>query len=208
MLARVLSYEILAVAPERGSNTGMVTMVIDGSRLDSTYAVRLHKLDSAGFVLLADTFIIVSPEKIIARFDLRGVVPGFYNVECQIEPYYIAVLENGFEVFEGSDADLQVNWYLSPGGTSPRNKPVKIVVEMINNGDTDVENKYIRIYSPYGNLLSWTYDDLYAGITYPFIDIPVQLQSGYEGILPPGNSAMYEVFSWLQPYPFFILAVK
>lgn len=208
LLARVLSYEILAVAPERGSNTGMVTMVIDGSRLDSTYAVRLHKLDSAGFVLLADTFIIVSPEKIIARFDLRGVVPGFYNVECQIEPYYIAVLENGFEVFEGSDADLQVNWYLSPGGTSPRNKPVKIVVEMINNGDTDAENKYIRIYSPYGNLLSWTYDDLYAGITYPFIDIPVQLQSGYEGILPPGNSAMYEVFSWLQPYPFFILAVK
>ena len=206
--ARVLSYEILAVTPERGSNSGMVTVVIDGSRLDSTYAVRLHANDSTGFVLRADTFIIISPEKIIARFDLRGVEPGFYNVECQIEPYYIAVLQNGFEVFEGAEADLQVNWYLSPGGTSPRNKPVKIVVEMINNGDADVENRYIRIYSPYNNVLAWNYEELISGVTHPYLDIPVQLQNGFQGILPPGNSAMYEVFSWLQPYPFFILAVK
>ncbi|HZV70613.1 MAG TPA: CARDB domain-containing protein [Saprospiraceae bacterium] len=206
--ARVMTYEILAVTPDKGSNEGTVTVVIEGSRLDSTYAVRLRADDTTGFVLLADTFIIVSPEKIIAKFNLRGVSPRFYNVECQIEPYYVAVLENGFEVIDGMGADLQVNWFLSPGSSGPRNRPVKIVLEMINNGNADVQNKFIRVYSPYGNVIAHSYDDLISGQTYPYIDVPVQLQDGFENTLPPGNSAMYEVFSWLHPYPFFIIDVQ
>jgi hypothetical protein len=208
LFARVMSYEILAVTPGRGSNTGSVTVVIDGSRLDSTYNVRLHVNDSIGYVVQADTFIVVSAEKVIARFDLRETPPGFYNVECQIEPYYIAVLENGFEVFEGMGDDLQVNWFLSPGASGPRNRPVKVVVEMINNGDADVENKFIRVYSPYGNVMAASYDELIAGTTLPYFDVPAQLQDGFENVLPPGTSAMYEVFSWLHPFPFFIIDIK
>lgn len=206
LYARTLSYEILAVTPDRGSNTGSLTVVIDGSRLDSTYAVRLR--DTSGFVLLADTFMIVNPEKVVARFDLRGTPVGFYSIECQIEPYYVASLEDGFEVFSGRGGDLLVNWYLSPGGSSPRNRPVKIVIDAINNGDADVEGRVIRVYSPYGNVIAASYEDLINGNTYDYLDVPVQLQSGFMGVLPPGNSAMYEVFSWLHPYPFFITDVR
>jgi hypothetical protein len=206
LYARVMSYEILTVTPNQGSNKGFVTVVIDGSRLDSTYQVRLR--DTTGYVLHADTFLIVSSEKIIATFDLRGTPVGMYNVECQIEPYYVAVLENGFEVIDGMGPDLQVNWYLSPGSTSPRNKPVKILVEMINNGDADVRDQYVRVYSPYGNVMAWSYDNLLAEETSEFIDVPAQLQSGFQGVLPPGNSVTYEVFSWLHPFPFFITDVR
>ncbi len=204
--ARIMSFEILSVTPSKGSNLGKVTMVIEGSKLDSTYAVRLR--DTSGFVLLADTFVIVSPEKVIATFDLRGTPVGFYHVECQIEPYFIASLENGFEVIEGMGPDLEVNWFLAPGSSTPRDKPVKIVLVMINNGDADVADKHIRISSPYGNVMAWTYDDLISGNTFPYLDVPVQLTSGIAGVLPPGNSATYEVFSWLHPFPFYILDVR
>ncbi len=206
--AHVINFEILSVTPDKGSSTGTVTVVIEGSRLDSTYAVRLRADDSTAIVVQADTFIIVSPEKIIARFNLNGVPPRHYNVECLIEPYFVAVLPDGFEVIEEMGSDLQVNWFLSPGSSGPQDRPVKIVLEMINNGNADVSNKYIRVYSPYGNVIAQTYDDLIAGHTYPYIDVPVQLQDGFENTLPPGTSVMYEVFSWLHPYPFFIIETK
>jgi hypothetical protein len=206
LFARLMSYEILTVSPNKGSNHGQVTVVIEGSRLDSTYAVRLR--DTSGYVLFADTFHIVSAEKVVATFDLRGTPIGFYFVECQIEPYYIASLENGFQVIDGMGPDLEVNWYLAPGSSGPRNRPVKIVIDMINNGDNDVVNQYVRVYSPYGNVMAWTYDDLIANETFDYIDIPVQLQTGFPDVLPPGNAVMYEVFSWLHPFPFFITDVR
>ena len=79
---------------------------------------------------------------------------------------------------------------------------------MINNGDADVENKFVRVSSPYGNVMAASYEELLAENTFPYYDIPVQLQNGFDHVLPPGNSVMYEVFSWLAPFPFFIIDVR
>ena len=203
--ATLLSYSLLAATPDKGSNEGFVTMTLIGTDLDSTESVRLT--DSLENNFYADTFVIVNDGEIIARFDLRGMEPGLYNIETFCCVDYLGRLEGAFTVLEEGEADLQISYRYAPAvffNTAPY---TKLIVEAINNGVVDVENASFKIASVFGTQLAADLDQFQADELVQEFTLPISSTDAFSNILAPGEAVRYELLLRPEPYPLISLQI-
>ena len=129
------------------------------------------------------------------------MTPGVYTVQSIRPDDYLGELIDAFTVIEGGGSDLQVVYTFSPGAFFANTPVTKLVVEGINNGDNDLENAQFVIESVFGSQLSLTYPDYLNNISTNSITVPIQLSSGFENVLAPGQTVRYEFPMRSAPYP-------
>lgn len=198
ILARLLKMEILAVTPNEGGDKGYTTIEAFGSELDSIVTVKLVRADTLQdyFEILADTFVMMEGgTRVVARFNLTGQPLGVYHLECLRESIWMASYDNAFEVIEGSGPEIQLHWDFNPKTFNPRFTTLfQIKVDVENTGDSDAEDRYIRVGSPeYDNPMYYTLADYYNQTMHTQLVLASEDLYGFPGILRPGGRRTFYV---------------
>ncbi len=94
------------ITPNKGGNTGDVTVSIYGTGFYEGTRVKLSKLGHADIVVPDSLINIVRGSQIIASFDLRQKDIGFYNVVVDIPKDTIMTVTKGFEIQGGKGRDV------------------------------------------------------------------------------------------------------
>ena len=198
LLARMIHMEIISMSPNRGGNTGYTTIEALGSELDSIIQVKLVLDDSTQYhEIVADTFLSLSDGgRILARFNLKGQPLGHYHLQCHRESIWMASYQRGFEIIQGGGSNLQVNWDINPKSYNPRfNSLFQIKIDVENRGDSDVEDRFVRVNTPdYDNPVYYSLNDYYNGIEHPQLVLASEDLNGFPGILRPGSRRTFYVF--------------
>jgi RHS repeat-associated protein len=174
---QLVPFQILAVSPNSGSNTGQATLTIQGSQLSPNTAVSLVATD--GSRRTATKVLFKDNSTLFATFDLTGLTPGAYGVRID-DNGQTATNANAFTVTAGSQGQVRVS-LTSNAVLRPYQQGV-VTVDYFNDGQTDAP----------APLLILSSDN--AGFQLPgqstFVPDSVQLlginQNGPAGILPPG----------------------
>ncbi|MCB9252822.1 MAG: right-handed parallel beta-helix repeat-containing protein [Flavobacteriales bacterium] len=199
LLARILPFEIRKVTPGSGGNTGEVTVLIEGSKLDSGTLFTLERLGSPPFANLGDTSlnynyrqtvpertVLLDPTKVYVTFNLTGYDTGFYDIKG-IKPNETTVLKNGFKVVPGDGGDLNVT--IARPGNQRTNNVSSMQVLFTNDGNVDIVDHKIIITSNTGAPIALDPNDLSKNQT--SVEITVQENGGPPGRLrPQGNGAV------------------
>lgn len=203
ILAKLIDFELLSIAPSRARNLGQTTIELLGTQMDTMR--RVYLVRDSTVRILADTIYEINSFRAFATFNLEGQPPGMYTVQAVRWDGKIAELVEAFEIIEGGDApDLQLTMDY-PSVVGLRNSPMKITIFIQNAGDQDLVNRTFLFEAPWGNLLARTYEDLINGNTQTVLEIPVEGAFGPPGILPPKSGNTIEVFAFSRPNPSFTL---
>ncbi len=209
LLAKILRMEIIDMSPRKGGNKGYTTIEAIGSELDSIVVVKLVLNDStqAYHEIIADTFFMADEgTRIVARFNLENEILGHYDFLCQRESIWMTSYTNGFEVIEGSGAEVQVEWEINPKSYNPRfnNSLIQIKVDVENTGDADAEDRFIRVGTPtFNNPVYYSLVDYYNGVQYTQLVLATEDLDGFAGILRPGGRRTFYVFGHISGIPGF-----
>lgn len=206
LFARIMPFEIRKVTPNKGGNTGEVTVLIEGSKLDDpTVRFNLLKTGSGYGSITNDSFglryrysmsdptsfEIVDPTMVFATFNLAGKDTGRYDVAATKGIDETAVLVKGFKVVPGNIGDLEVT-VIRPGNTRASSL-LYMDVLFTNSGNTDIINKTIKVVSSAGAPIALTTSDLSKNLTE--LDIVIQGNEGPANRLRPGGSGTVRVFT-------------
>ena len=206
LFARIMPFEIRKVTPNKGGNTGEVTILIEGSKLDDpTIRFNLLKTGSGYGSITNDSFglrykysmtdpilfTIVDPTMVFATFNLVGKDTGRYDVAATKGIDETAVLVKGFKVVPGNTGDLEVT-VIRPGNTRA-SSVLYMDVLFTNNGNTDIINKKIKVVSSAGAPIALTTADLSKNLTE--LDLVIQGNEGPTNRLRPGGSGTVRVFT-------------
>ena len=137
------AFEVRSVDAASGGNTGKVTVVMEGSKFDTSLKVRLKKGTS---VYTADTVVFVNSTKVFVTFNLKGANLGLYDVEAIKNNIDTARLKNGFTIVTGVPSDLEIN-VSKPANVRPQVVSV-MSVEFANNGNTDIKIPTLTLKEP------------------------------------------------------------
>ncbi|MHC1708715.1 MAG: CARDB domain-containing protein [Bacteroidales bacterium] len=186
--ARILNFQILSVDDNSGGNTGNVTLKLTGSKFTSNMQVYLVKGENK---ILGTGYQFIDASKAYITFELDDAELGFYSVMATKFCDGIAILENAFEVVQGSAPDLQVNSY-QPSGIRP-NGIATIVIEYFNNGNVDLLAPEIEFISLDGAPVSLTVTGLSEGLT--SLLLPLRENNGPSTILRPGIGGTITIYA-------------
>jgi len=135
LFAKILHFELRSIEAKEGGNTGKVTVILQGSKFDTTMSVWL-KNDSATYY--ADTIVYVDPATAFVTFDLAGAKIGTYNVfATKTSKADTAKIINGFKIVAGVAPDLQVS-ISKPANVRP-SAITAMSVDFANAGNTDID---------------------------------------------------------------------
>jgi len=181
LLATILEFGIRSIDANQGGNNGMVSVRIKGARFEEDMIVIL---DSSVGIYIASAVHYVDPTTIYATFDLTGANVGVYDVEVRKENGTTAVLEDGFEIIEGSPPSLVISIDHPPN--TRLNRIVPMTLHVVNDGLTDVPVREIFAISTAGATLGRTVTELEQGRT----DIPIDLHIPGEplDVIRPGGT--------------------
>ena len=98
--AVLLDFSILEIAPDQGSNAGMITIKLDGAHLEESETVELVAGDGASVAAINTDFS--NSYDAWAMFDLSGLSSGLYDVRVTRPDGAYAVLDDAFTVLDGS----------------------------------------------------------------------------------------------------------
>jgi len=132
--SKVATPSIASVSPDKGGNTGAVTVTINGRHLDPNAQVKLTKVGEKD---ITPTFVTGSPDGIYltAIFFLTGKSAGKWNLVVTNPNGNFANYEDGFILEDGGAPDLHVEVL---GRTSLRvGRPNALRVRVENKGATD-----------------------------------------------------------------------
>jgi len=209
LLAKILRMEIIDMSPKQGGNKGYTTIEAVGSELDSIVVVKLVLNDTtqAYHEIMADTFFMADEgTRVVARFNLEGELLNHYDLLCQRESIWMTSYTNGFEIIEGKGSDLQLEWEINPKSYNPRfnNSLIQIKVDVENTGDSDAEDRYIRVGTPtFNNPVYYSLVDYYNGVQYTQLVLATEDLDGFPGILRPGSRRTFYVFGHISGTPGF-----
>lgn len=149
--AHLPGMKIAQVSPNQGGNTGRVTVRIDGTELTPTTTVQLFDNETTVEPIAID---FRDASHLYATFDLNGASVGRYHLFVFDGTANDLVL-NAFEIVGGVEAPLQLSL------VAPQNfridfriggRPVPVVVEVRNNGNTDVVSPILRLSSEHSTI--------------------------------------------------------
>jgi hypothetical protein len=188
LYAKILHFEIRSVDADEGGNTGKVTIILNGSKFDSTLQIRL-KGDSATYV--AEKVVYVNPTKVFATFNLSGAKLGIYDVEAIKPTLETARLVDGFSIVRGVPSDLEIN--VSRPANVRTQAIVSMTVEWSNNGNTDIDIPTLVLKSLASAPIGLTIPEIDAKKTQ--LEFELREYNGPQYVLRPGSSGSVLVYS-------------
>ncbi|MAE60216.1 MAG: hypothetical protein CMJ49_02550 [Planctomycetaceae bacterium] len=133
ILADILGFELLGVTPDRGSNLGTATVIIDGSKISHDSDIQL--VDTGGTITDAINTWWVNEAEVWATFDLQGLATGLYDVQVD-DGVTTAVLPDAFEVTSDPAGQVEVD-ISGPAAVRP-GRSGTVSINYANSGQTDV----------------------------------------------------------------------
>lgn len=200
LYARIMPFEIRKVSPVAGGNTGEVTLLIEGSKLDGA---NFSIINSAfGASILPDTgryyfsgsvplsSEVIDPTVVYSTFNLRGYELGEYDIlgEKDLEN---TMLPKGFKVEAGGSEEIDVS--MVRPGNQRSNAVLSMTVVFTNKGNTDAVNQKLLITSNAGAPIAFTDADLSKN--YSALEITMQEENGPPGRLRPGGSGSVTIYT-------------
>lgn len=173
---------INAVSPAKGSNLGTVTFEILGSGFTPESVLELVD-DGGQLIRAAQSLFYVSPNKVLATFDLTGVTANTYNLRVtQPGGGGVSILDDGVQVIDGLAGQLAVT-ISSPGRIRP-GRQARALVEYTNVGNTDLVAPLLLV-SASNSLIKLPSQTSYVRDRIMLLGIN---PSGLAGVLPPSAS--------------------
>jgi RHS repeat-associated protein len=174
--AQELAFQVLSVSPDHGSNTGPVTLTVQGSQFSPGTVVSLVGADGKSHKALS--VLCKDNTTLFATFDLTGLALGSYAVQVQDSGQTVT----GPEPFTVNTQPAgSVSFSLSCSAFTNNNTPGNITIDYANAGNTDVPAPLM--------ILSGAASFQLPGETTP-VSESVELlginQGGPAGTLPPG----------------------
>lgn len=186
---RILDFEIRSVASGKGGNTGKVTVMIKGSKFDST---TIFHLTSPLDTITSLAVYFVNPTLMYATFDLKGSIKGTYSMVAEKTGNEFAKKNDCFVIEDGIPPDLNIH-VRKPSGART-NRVVTMVVEYGNRGNTDITDEVLVLNSATGAPVSFTLDGLSAKLK--ALEIDAEESGGPPGILRAGASGTIIIYTY------------
>ncbi len=141
--ADLLGFDVTRVTPAYGGTAGVVTVLVEGAQFSEATEILLRSPE--GDEMAPFELYPVHSALMRARFDLRGSVPGFYDVVARTAGQE-AVLAGGFDVREGGSARPRV--YLSYPDAFRPFEPLTVHVTLINEGEINALDYMLTVFAP------------------------------------------------------------
>jgi subtilase family serine protease len=186
--AGILEFDLRSVNDDKGGNTGPVTVLINGSKFDTTMVVYL---DSAGITVPAIQITVLDISRCLATFNLTGALLGKYDVVAVSSKGDTAKLPESFRVIQGADGMLGIN-VLTPANSRP-DRISAFTIEFGNTGNVDLIAPVIKVESLAGAPIAYDPSGLAAQNTVMLI--PLSLPGEPANILRPGVSGNIVIFT-------------
>ncbi|MBQ0128776.1 MAG: hypothetical protein KBT57_02965, partial [bacterium] len=177
--ADILPFEIRSISPNRGGNTGKVTVKLIGSKFRHDMEVILY---NATDTIQAEALQYVNFNEVFVTFDLKGAALGTYTVRAINYCAGAAYLHNGFTIVEGEPENLSTNLIIPAGLRA--NRYCCLTLEFGNIGNTDIVNPRIVLRSLGESWIGLRRGEL--NIHRTELEIPVQFEDEPDGVLRPG----------------------
>ena len=188
--AFLAGFAIDTVNPATGSNTGQVTVLVDGSQFDANSDVRLIDSNDQAAVPLAVKFIDTG--RLAATFDLTGLPTGLSDIRVINTGNVTTTLTDGFEIIAGIPGRLETN-LISPARVRYGRNYIAYI-EYTNTGGTDLVAPTLMLSSASG-LSTFSLSPDHSGAT-PNLRILATSPGGLPGILSPGASGRVTVYGY------------
>lgn len=134
------------VTPNKGGNTGDVSVMISGTGFYQGTSVKLTRIGYPDIIVPDSVTKITNGQRILATLDLRGRALGHWNVVITIANDTVMTLLNAFEIIKGSDADVWAR--ISGFGSIRANQWQTYTITYGNNGNIDARGVPIWIAIP------------------------------------------------------------
>ena len=191
--ANTIDFTVFEVGFGRGGNVGDRTISISGAKFDRTLSATL--IDSEGTRTTASQIWHDTSTQTYATFDLRGLDPGFYDVEVATDSAGSVLVDAGLEVVDGGGglAEVQVEAPSRVGVGSQ----YAINYSWSNDGINDAPAPFVLVGNTTPLFVTPTGGDV--GLFYEFVGI--NENGGPAGILKPGDFGTVTLYSQasLQP---------
>ena len=172
--AAVPTFSILDVGPDAGSNQGLTTVRITGSRFVQGGQI---DLSGPGGTRLATQVWWKDSSEVWATFDLRGLATGTYSTRIH-QGIDTAIASNSFTVNADNEGELSVQ--VNAPSTLRPGQPGVVTVNYANSGNTDIAAPVLTLAVTNALL---RLNDGSDSRQYEFLGIS---PSGPAGILAPG----------------------
>lgn len=134
--------QITGISPDKGGNTGSVTLTISGSSLDPNAEVKLTKTGEPDIIA---AFVTGSSNgtRLTAAFDLNGKTPGIWNLVVTNPGGDSATLPNAFTIEAGGEARFWVS--AAVPNTMRPGRVTTVMISCGNSGSVDLQHGLIGI---------------------------------------------------------------
>ena len=185
--AEILPFELSAITPNEGGNTGGVTIELKGSHFRPDMRVWMCR---GGDTIFAESLIFSDISKAYCHFNLDGADTGLYNVGILNYCEGVKMLHNAFHVVEGS-SDLLGYSVILP--VTPRSlQSITIALEFENLGNNDIQDAVVEI-GAYGNtVLARSYEGLADSAA--ILRVPLTIEGEPQGLLRPGVKGIITLY--------------
>ena len=173
-------FQISAITPIEGSNSGQTTITVKGSQFTS--AAQVSIIDASGTEFIADKVSVRTESSLSATFNLVGVATGAYDIKV-VDTAGTATAEDLFSVTTGTPGDLDV-FISAPSALRPWSTG-EVVVTYRNSGDSDITAPLLTLKAEGANFEE---DGEYGDGTIQFLAIN---REGDAGVLPPGATGTF-----------------
>ncbi len=185
--AGILEFVILGIEENQGGN-GEVTVKLTGAKFTPDMQVFLRQGENK---IYAVSLLYVNSTRVYPTFNLNEVPVGKYSVAASRLCDGLAVLEDAFDVVEGSDADLQVT-VVSPAASVP-GAIIPVRVEFANAGNTNLVNPSRTVINLMNGWIARNYDEL--SLATDRVHLFFEEPGGPAGILRPGVQGSVVIYS-------------
>jgi hypothetical protein len=126
-------FSISSIGPTQGSNTGKVTLTVNGADFDNTSHPQI--VNSAGVTIQPVQLYYIDSRTISATFDLTGLPTGASDIQVVHPGRATQTLAHGFNIIAGQAGALTAS--ISTTRDTRVGQVYPIVITYANTGDTD-----------------------------------------------------------------------
>ncbi|MBM4460396.1 MAG: DUF11 domain-containing protein [Chloroflexi bacterium] len=177
------------ISPDRGGNTGSVTVKITGTGFTADTVARL--VAPGGALITGEMPVLNNPAEMFFTFNLRGAAPGLYDVQIECPGHPPTSLVDAFEVTLGTGSHLAAQ-LVAPSAVRGF-KYHTLWLEYANVGDANMAAS------------------LFIVSTSPTVPVTLRKETPYEprsveilgvnfdgpaGVLPPGAMYRIPIYFW------------
>lgn len=156
----IISFEILSIDADHGSNTGSITTKVTGAKFDSIMDFRLVQ---GSEYLPAEKVFFSNSTQTFTTFDLVDMPAGTYDMIAELPGGIITIKGDAFTIEEGLPAELAIN-IVAPASVRSGNTFV-VNIEYGNIGTTDLNVSGFVVVSRNGHPMGFTTEALEEGLT-------------------------------------------